>query len=94
MPFKFCLTIFSLFSLIITPTVSMAKSPLSGHTRKELVEWFEYTAGAKSYGTNSDSQESIKKNLNELLTDGDIVLIKGSRSMQLDQLINELKNVK
>ena len=37
---------------------------------------------------------SLLEKLNELLTDGDIVLIKGSRSMQLDQLINELKNVK
>ena len=37
---------------------------------------------------------SLFEKLNELLTDGDIVLIKGSRSMQLDQLINELKNVK
>ena len=34
---------------------------------------------------------SLLEKLNELLTDGDIVLIKGSRSMQLDQLINELK---
>ncbi len=37
---------------------------------------------------------SLLKKLTELLTDGDIILIKGSRSMQLDQLINELKNVK
>ena len=37
---------------------------------------------------------SLLEKLNELLTDGDIVLIKGSRSMQLNQLINELKNVK
>ena len=37
---------------------------------------------------------SLLEKLNELLTDGDIVLIKGSRSMQLDQLINELKDVK
>ena len=37
---------------------------------------------------------SLLEKLNELLTDGDIVLIKGSRSMKLDQLINELKNVK
>ena len=37
---------------------------------------------------------SVLEKLTELLTDGDIILIKGSRSMQLDQLINELKNVK
>ncbi len=37
---------------------------------------------------------SLLEKLNKLLTDGDIVLIKGSRSMKLDQLINELKNVK
>lgn len=37
---------------------------------------------------------SLLEKLTELLTDGDIILIKGSRSMQLDQLINELKNVK
>ena len=41
-----------------------------------------------------DNNFSLLEKLNELLTDGDIVLIKGSRSMQLDQLINELKNVK
>ena len=37
---------------------------------------------------------SLLEKLTELLKDGDIILIKGSRSMQLDQLINELKNVK
>jgi UDP-N-acetylmuramoyl-tripeptide--D-alanyl-D-alanine ligase len=37
---------------------------------------------------------SLLEKLTELLTDGDIILIKGSRSMQLDQLIDELKNVK
>jgi len=37
---------------------------------------------------------SLLEKLTELLTDGDIILIKGSRSMQLDQLINGLKNVK
>ena len=34
---------------------------------------------------------SLLEKLNELLTDGDVVLIKGSRSMHLDQLVNELK---
>ena len=37
---------------------------------------------------------SLLEKLTELLKDGDIILIKGSRSMQLDQLINDLKNVK
>ena len=34
---------------------------------------------------------SLLEKLNELLIDGDVVLIKGSRSMHLDQLVNELK---
>ena len=55
---------------------------------------------AQSYSNNFalslhfNDNFSLLEKLNELLTDGDIVLIKGSRSMQLDQLINELKNVK
>ena len=34
---------------------------------------------------------SLIEKLNEFLNEGDIVLIKGSRSMRLDQIINELK---
>ena len=35
---------------------------------------------------------SLIKKLNKLLIEGDVILVKGSRSMYLDQIINELKN--
>ena len=37
---------------------------------------------------------SLIKKLNEFLVDGDIILFKGSRSMHLDEIINELKYAK
>jgi membrane protease YdiL (CAAX protease family) len=47
--------------------MAFAKGPLDSHTRAELVEWFEYTAGAKSYGSKHDSHEKVRKDLDKIL---------------------------
>ena len=47
-----------------------------------------------SLSLHFDDNSSLITKLEELIVEGDIILVKGSRSMHLNHIINELKNAK